>query len=260
MSRAPAFRGSRFLLGIGIGLVLLGILWTVYVLDYYRASRSPAGYRESGIAVQERTWGWYVSAEAANTDGELLLVYYPGGKVDEEAYIPLAAAFSERGVSTAVVRVPFRLAVFGINRYRSVLADLAPAPGAVLAIGGHSLGGAMAAVVADRDDQPFAALIIHGSYPPESSGLASGEIAVQSVWGARDSVAGVEQLRVAAGRLPEAAELVELPEGNHAGFGDYGPQDGDGEDSEPPGSQMVVAAALGSRFLSALAQESRSTE
>lgn len=253
-------RARRVLAGIAIGLVLVAALWTFYVLDYYEAELTPEQYRMVGIPVEARDWGWYVPAGPDQPESAPLLIYYPGGKVDEEAYIPLAGAFAELGVSTAIARMPFRLAVFGINRFRTILSDLEPPPGTVLALGGHSLGGAMAAVVADRAEQPFSALVIHGSYPPESSGLADRDLPVQSIWGARDSVAGLAQLRDAATRLPDAAQTVELPDGNHAGFGDYGEQDGDGLGSRDPGAQMRQSAALGARFLLGLDQERRSTE
>ena len=69
-------------------------------------------------------------------------MFYPGAKVEETAYAPLLRAIAEAGMDACLVKMPFRLAIFGVDRADRVMAahDYER-----WYIGGHSLGGAMAA-------------------------------------------------------------------------------------------------------------------
>ena len=71
------------------------------------------------------------------------LIIYPGGRVDYRSYAPLAHEIARQGYTAVIVPMPFNLAVFGAGRASDVIA--AHPEIRHWAIGGHSLGGAMAA-------------------------------------------------------------------------------------------------------------------
>jgi len=68
-------------------------------------------------------------------------------------------------------------------------------------------------------------LTLWASYPAASNDLASEEVAVLSVYGTRDM--SVDELVENQARLPDSTRWVVIEGGNHAQFGNYGPQPGD---------------------------------
>lgn len=167
------------------------------------------------------------------------LVFYPGGLVDHRAYVPLAARIAGAGHPVAIVRMPLDLAVLGKRRGLAA-AQALPSVGR-WAIGGHSLGGAMAA-----------GLVLLAAYPPDGASIAGTGLPALSIVGTRDRVVNPEKLASAPSLLPPEARFVRIEGGNHAQFGDYGPQKGDGAPGITREEQLAVAGTEIARFLDAL--------
>lgn len=159
-----------------------------------------------------------------------LIIFYPGGRVEPEAYFWAAEALAGHGYLMAVVDMPFNLAVLAPNRATRVQRVLEEAGysycGPVI-IGGHSLGGAFAASYAGFHD--VAGLFLWAAYPPWWTNLTGAQIPVLVLKGDQDRVASSEDIRQGLEQLPPHTQLVTIEGGNHAGFGRYGPQSGDGE-------------------------------
>jgi pimeloyl-ACP methyl ester carboxylesterase len=94
-------------------------------------------------------------------------------------------------------------------------------------VGGHSLGGAMAANFADTQPERVAGLVLWASYPAESNDLSGRDLPVVSVYGTLDGLATVEKIEASRPLLPADTEWVAIAGGNHAQFGWYGEQAGD---------------------------------
>jgi hypothetical protein len=77
-------------------------------------------------------------------------------------------------------------------------------------------------MLADETD----GLVLFGSYC--ANDLSASTLPVLSIGGSEDGLSTPEKIASAAGLLPESAEFVEIDGLNHAGFGDYGMQSGDG--------------------------------
>ena len=172
------------------------------------------------------------------------LIFYPGGRVSHRAYAPLARAAAEEGYLVVVPEMPLNLAVFGVGRAGEVIAEN---PGVTAwAVGGHSLGGAMAAQYAANHPHQVQGLLLLASYPAENTDLSDLDLEVVSIYGTRDGLASVEEVLTSAERLPEEARFVEIAGGNHAGFGDYGSQRGDRQAaiSQQEQREEVIQAAL----------------
>ena len=152
------------------------------------------------------------------------LVYYPGARVNHESYVPTAAeTVAGRDVAVVIVDMPLNLAVLGPNR-----ADDARATFPAIeswAVGGHSLGGAMACRYAADNAEELDGLVLHASYCDRD--VSESGLRVLSVQGAADGVIDAEREREGRANLPPDARVVELDGVNHAGFGAYGPQRGD---------------------------------
>jgi predicted alpha/beta-hydrolase family hydrolase len=193
------------------------------------------------VTVTTDRWLTFAPTEAATTG----LILYPGGRVDPRAYAPTARAIAEEGVLVVIVPMPLNLAVLAPNRAQAVM-DAHPEIDA-WAIGGHSLGGAMAARFTDEYPERVDGLVLWASYPAEGNSLADQDsLAVVSIYATEDGLAILEEIEASRPLLPPQTTWVELVGGNHAQFGWYGPQDGDGtaEISRKTQQDLVSEATL----------------
>lgn len=164
------------------------------------------------------------------------LVLYPGGRVDVRSYAPLARETAMHGYLVVLVPMRLNLAVLSPDRADAVIERH---PEIVMwAVGGHSLGGAMAARYAAANPHATDALVLLAAYPPESTDLSGSDIAVTSVYGSFDGLLDAETFNAATKRLPPDTVYVDLQGGNHAQFGSYGPQRGDNPAAMPPDDQL----------------------
>ena len=179
------------------------------------------------VAVADRAAsvrGWTVfEPTGAPTAG---FVFYPGGLVDADAYAPLMQRLADGGVLAVIVPMPLELAVFGIGRAAAVI-DAFPQVGTWV-IGGHSLGGAMAAEFVKGNPTAVDGIAFLASFPADATDLSALPIGAVSTYGTENGLTQPEGFEDSMVRLPAGSDLVVIDGGNHAGFGHYGPQAGDG--------------------------------
>jgi predicted alpha/beta-hydrolase family hydrolase len=198
------------------------------------------------VQVQNGAWLTFTPTGSQPDTG---LIFYPGGRVDYRSYAPLAREIARQGYMVVVVPMPFNLAVFGAGRAANVIAAYPEIQH--WAIGGHSLGGAMASNYAYGHPDGVSGLALLAAYPPENNSLADRKLDVLSIYGSQDGA--VDQLKAAQSLLPPRTEWVVVEGGNHAGFGWYGPQPGDGVASISRGAQQAQTAAAMAKLLSRVA-------
>ena len=206
-------RRKKWLVAGGMILLVLAILAGVffwYVSDYYRAEDAALEIlaQDSGITVQDNLT---MLSPAAPTD--TAMIFYPGAKVEAEAYLPLLDQIRQTGITCILVHMPFHMAIFDANAAEDVIEQFPAFQHWYIA--GHSMGGAMASQFAsDHPDQIDGLILmgayIYGDYPAEKTLTIYGSLN-QSV---EDHIDYTEN-------------IVEIEGGNHAQFGNYGPQKGD---------------------------------
>ncbi len=86
----------------------------------------------------------------------------------------------------------------------------------------------MAATFARDHDSDLAGLLLIGTSHPREDDLSTLELDVTKVYGSEDGLASEEEIRQYAVNLPEATNWTRIEGGNHAQFGWYGWQLGDG--------------------------------
>ena len=177
---------------------------------------------DAAVAVQQGDW---IIFRPTGDEPQSGFIFYPGGRVDPRAYAPLMRAIAEEGYLTVIMPMPLNLAVLGIERAGEVMDAYTGVE--QWAIGGHSLGGAMASSYAYRYPEQIAGLILYAGYPAQSNSLADTDMPVLSIYGTRDG--GLEGLEASPALLPPDTTYVIIEGGNHAQFGYYGRQHGDGE-------------------------------
>ena len=131
--------------------------------------------------------------------------------------------------------MPFRLAVFDSNAADKVYNAV---PGVSRwYIGGHSLGGAMASSYVAGKEERLSGLILLGAYPVNDSPIPT------------LCIYGSEDLMLDKTKLAGVTNVLELTGGNHAQFGNYGTQQGDGVATISREEQQTKAAAAMLAFL-----------
>lgn len=214
---------SIFIITTSIVLTLAIIVGAcaIYLGDYYRADAEAIG----AFLPQGTTWneesGRIVLAPEGATKG---FIFYPGGKVEYTAYVPLMQACAEEGILCVLVEMPFNLAVLDVNAADGIQEEYPEIE--EWYIGGHSLGGSMAAsYIADHTEE-YEGLILLGSYA--TADLSDTDLAVLSLFGSEDKVMNREKYDKNKSNLPDDLTEFVIDGGCHAYFGMYGAQDGDG--------------------------------
>ena len=175
------------------------------------------------VQVTTSPWLTFTPASSQPTTG---FIFYPGGRVDARSYAPAARAIAERGYLVVITPVPFNLAVFKPAAAEAVIA--AHPEIEQWAVGGHSLGGAMAANFAYTHPNAVQGLVLWAAYPAGNNSLAGRRLATISIYGTQDGLATGDQIAASRPLLPVDTQFVPIVGGNHAQMGWYGLQGGDG--------------------------------
>ena len=195
----------------------------IYFGNYYHASENAAAALAEngadGVKVTEADGNWLFDGSGTET----ALIFYPGAKVEAEAYAPLMRRIAEGGTDCFLCRMPFNFALFDKDR-AEVIRDIYDYE--YWYIAGHSLGGVAASMI-DGDSSDWDGLILLASYAAD---LLSQDCPVLLIYGTEDGVLSMDKYHEAEedNRYPEDVSEVIIEGGNHAGFGDYGEQKGDG--------------------------------
>ena len=218
-------------------VMLFGAIFGFYVSDYYRADdiALDATFSDSTVTVIQKNNDCVVFTPEEPERG---LVFYPGGKVEYTAYAPLMKALAAEGFFCVLVKMPFNLAVLDINAAEGIQEQYPDIESWY--IGGHSLGGSMAAAYLADHAEEYDGLILLGSYA--ATDLSDAEIDVLSVYGSEDQVLDRENYGEYRRNLPEDFRELVIDGGCHAGFGMYGPQDGDGVPAITAQEQIEITA------------------
>jgi len=166
--------------------------------------------------------GWTVFTPTAG-DPVTGFIFYPGGRVDARAYAPQLHAIAAKGYLTILVPMPLNLAIFGLNSGSDVIKAFPNVKH--WAIGGHSLGGSMAARFVQGNPDAVQGLVFWASYPDID--LSQSGLKALSIYGTNDAVAKGDGIQNSHNLLPADAVFVAIEGGNHSQFGDYGLQPGD---------------------------------
>ena len=152
------------------------------------------------------------------------IIIYPGAKVEPTAYSYYGQLLMEQGYTVVIPEMRFNFALFSAERAEQYMKQFDSVDNWV--VGGHSLGGVAAAMFAAEHEVD--GLLFLGSYPSASSDLSKSQLPVLSLYAQFDGLTLVSDIEDSKALLPASASFVEIKGGNHAQFGMYGEQKGDG--------------------------------
>lgn len=237
MAENTHIKTKRLVLGCLLAAAVILVACAVYVGDYYRADETAgkALVSDEAVSVEQKKDMVVFKPRATSSVG---FIFYPGGKVEYTSYSPPMHQLAQQGVQCFLLKMPFNLAVLDVNA-----ADGIPEKYSEIDqwyIGGHSLGGSMATSYAAKHPDALEGLVLLAAYSTED--LSSSGMQALSLYGTEDGVLNFEKYGKYRENLPADTAEVILDGGNHACFGSYGSQKGDGT-AELSGEEQTTQAA-----------------
>jgi hypothetical protein len=206
-------KNTRRILIVILSILVISVgAFLLYTSDYYRANADVMLIMDnSGSVVSESNTITLTPSIETNTG----IIFYPGAKVEYTSYLPLLQKLQQRGYLCVLVQMPFNLAILNVNAADGVISEYPEIEHWYLA--GHSLGGAMASSYLSGHPDGADGLILLGAY-------VYGNVPVDNtlvLYGSEDKV--LDRSKLSGGN-----NEVVIKGGNHAQFGNYGTQAGDG--------------------------------
>jgi predicted esterase len=168
------------------------------------------------VAVTARPW---LTFSPVSVTPETGFVFYPGGRIDPRGYAPLMKAIASDGVLVVVPEMPINMAPFRPNVADEIVAAHPEIRRWV--IGGHSVGGTMAAQYSNAHRDAIAGLAIWASYPADNADLADVGIPVALIYGSHDPRVNRDSVAERRHLLPADTRYVQIEGGDHHQFGSY---------------------------------------
>ena len=205
---------KRYIILIIILIIMLG--FGIYVSDYSHSDSTALSYinGSSNVSITHESNGLFIDGKGNDT----ALIFYPGAKVEYSAYLPLMNQIAAQGVDVYLVQMPFNLAFFGQNIADDIIKN---SNYSHYIMSGHSLGGVAASGYASKHDVD--GLVLLAAYPSEEIDKPT-----LSIYGSEDKVLNLKSYNDARPLIKANFTEHVINGGNHAQFGNYGLQKGDG--------------------------------
>lgn len=228
---------------ISCGIIVLaailvgGFYW--YTNDYYRAQEDVVSVMKNETLYELSETKQYTKVNRKDSESTKGLIFYPGGKVEESAYLPLIEKLASYDFVCYLVKSPYYLAILDTKAANRIIEEETNIDDWTIV--GHSLGGTAASmVVADLPEVTH--LVFLGSYSNED--LSELDLAVMSIVGSEDAVVNRDKLESGKALLPKNTKVQVIQGGNHAYYGNYGEQEGDGIATITPFEQQQIVADI----------------
>lgn len=217
---------KKLLIRISIAIVIIVVLAIVAFYSWAMATYEPSEELREFVQLDEvmRVDDALVFEPDEAARNGIGVVLYPGAKVEGAAYSYYAQQLMNEGVTVIIPAMRLNFALFSPNMAADYVEQFAHVDCWV--VGGHSLGGVAAAMYAAGHEVD--GLLLLASYPSDGTDLSNVTFPVLSLCAEYDGLTTQEDIEASKERLPKHAMFVEIAGGNHAQFGMYGAQKGDG--------------------------------
>ena len=200
--------------------ILLVAATCLYICNYYHADDTALEAMKGSetVTINEIDCGYFFNGPGENN----AIIFYPGAKVESEAYAPLLLKIAENNVDVFLLKSPFHLSIINISEADKII-DSGNYSYENWYVSGHSMGGAVAAIYSANNLDKLSGCIMLAGYPTKS--LKSDGFKLLSVYGTNDY--NPDALQKGSEYRPDEYTEVVIQGGNHAQFGNYGFQKGD---------------------------------
>ena len=195
------------------GIVLAGaaVAFIIYVSNYYHSEAVVSYGERDGIQIQAGEN--YIEFLPGEKEADTAFVFYPGAKVEYTSYAPLMERLAGEGIACYLMHMPCNLAVLDMNSADEIRREY------------------------DYDNWY---VVLLGAYSTKD--LSDSGLKVLSIYGSEDRVLNREKYEEDKDNLPAGFSELEIPGGNHAYYGAYGEQKGDGHARITPEEQQEETA------------------
>jgi hypothetical protein len=203
-----------------MGIILLGL--AVWGIQWATFARPPLPEAVAALPSDQRVmissapWLTFTPTQAALDTG---CIFYPGGRVDPQAYAGLMRTIAEQGYLVVVPSMPINMAIFNTNAATEIIAAYPEIERWV--IGGHSVGGTAAALYVSANPDQVAGLAIWSSYPADNSDISDLDLPVILLYGGNEIRVTDESVGARKHLLPPDTRYVKIEGGDHHQFGAY---------------------------------------
>lgn len=239
MSKKPPL-ALHILLNVAAGLLITGGTVLIFLnIRYTAQDEAVAAFSDNtGATVTQLDGAYFIDGAGEDT----ALIFYPGAKVEAEAYLPLMKRLAAQGTDCFLLQPPFSIAFFDMDAAGDIIERYSYRHWLV---SGHSLGGTAASAYAAAHPDKVDGVVLLASYPLAK---LDDSVALLSIYGSEDGVMSASSYENAEANFPANTLEVVIRGGNHAGFGNYGEQAGDGSATIPAVQQQEETANAILRF------------
>jgi hypothetical protein len=185
------------------------------------------------------------------------LIFYPGGLVDPFAYVNFMSKVVTSDLNVFIAKVPYNLAILDIDHAEGIRKSFTEIEN--WSVMGHSLGGSVACFEVDNNLEAYDNLILLAAYPAANTDLTDYAGRVISIYGSEDEVLDQSLLQDSKDQFNDVSDIEDIddfdidapgayfykvPGGNHANFGNYGAQNGDGIATISAEEQQLVVMKI----------------
>ena len=198
-----------------IGISFSGIKWIAF-------SRQPlpeaveALQSDDLVRIIREPWLAFMPTHVSPKTG---FIFYPGGRIDPEGYALLMKTIASEGYLVVVPEMPLNIAAFRPNIADEIIAYYPDISQWV--IGGHSVGGTMAAQYTNAHRTTIDGLVIWASYPADNTDLSDFDRPVASIYGSHDPRVNDSSVAERHFLLPPDTRYFRIEGGDHHQFGSY---------------------------------------
>lgn len=195
---------------------------------YYHATSEVKDYLKDDNEVKVYSKSDYYLFDNISTVNKVL-IFYGGAKVEEKSYAPMLNKIAHQGYDVFLTKMPLRFPLFAIDKANSIYkANNTYNTYQDVYLMGHSLGGVCAAMAVEKTSLNYKGIVFLASYP--SKPLDSKYKAL-SIYGSEDKVLNLKEYNSHLSNFPTGYTQQIIEGGNHAYYGYYGEQKGDGKAS-----------------------------
>ncbi len=229
-------------------ILIVAGAFTYYVSDYYHADAAAMVALNSTTSYTvENTDDSITFTPTANKSGTGI-IYYPGGKVQPDAYSVVASKLAMNGYTTIIVKMPFNLAIFGVYKADGIIRSHPEISSWVIT--GHSLGGVFASEYALKNPDKIKGVVYLAAYPSTNASNAS--FNALSIRGSLDNLTKPEDISGNLNKFPVNTTFITIEGGNHYNNGNYGAQAGDNNSTITREEQQLQTINAIIQFIKAL--------
>ncbi len=159
-----------------------------------------------------------ITFQSVQTDSVINVIFFQGGLTDPKAYAPLCRKIAEKGFTTHLIKMSWRLPQYDYQK----IAKLFDLKSGRYVIGGHSQGGKMAAQFVYENPTLLKGLFLLGTSHPKKIDLSELNIPCIKLYGEKDGLASTEEVMENRNKLPKNTQLTLIQGANHSQFGYLG--------------------------------------